>query len=297
MELLQLKYFQTVARLEHMTKAAEELHIAQPALSKTIARLEQDIGVPLFDRHKQKIRLNSYGRLFLQQVEPALTMLEEGRRQVADQAGLEQGRIVLATTNHKCDAEFISSFLSAYPKVNLRLTQTTSHEEKIELLLDGELDFCITSLPIEHEEIESIEFLREEIFLAVPSGHPLSNRTRICLSELAGEPFIGLDRKHSYRVLTDQLCKSAGFEPKISCEVDDTTVMSAFVKAGMGVALLTESAKLKEPSLVLLPIEQPVCQRTFLLAWSRHHYLSKAAHTFRDFLIRYYGDFTTELAQ
>lgn len=297
MELLQLKYFQTVARLEHMTKAAEELHIAQPALSKTIARLEQDIGVPLFDRHKQKIRLNSYGRLFLQQVEPALTMLEEGRRQVADQAGLEQGRIVLATTNHKCDAEFISSFLSAYPKVNLRLTQTTSHEEKIELLLDGELDFCITSLPIEHEEIESIEFLREEIFLAVPSGHPLSNRTRICLSELAGEPFIGLDRKHSYRVLTDQLCKSAGFEPTISCEVDDTTVMSAFVKAGMGVALLTEPAKLKEPSLVLLPIEQPVCQRAFLLAWSRHHYLSKAAHTFRDFLIRYYADFTTELAQ
>ncbi|MEC0177591.1 LysR family transcriptional regulator [Paenibacillus favisporus] len=297
MELLQLKYFQTVARLEHMTKAAEELHIAQPALSKTIARLEQDIGVPLFDRHKQKIRLNSYGKLFLQQVEPALTMLEEGRRQVADQAGLEQGRIVLATTNHKCDAEFISSFLSAYPKVNLRLTQTTSHDEKIELLLDGELDFCITSLPIEHEEIESIEFLREEIFLVVPSGHPLSNRTSICLSELAGEPFIGLDRKHSYRVLTDQLCKSAGFEPTISCEVDDTTVMSAFVKAGMGVALLTEPAKLKEPSLVLLPIEQPVCQRAFLLAWSRHHYLSKAAHTFRDFLIRYYADFTTELAQ
>lgn len=64
MELLQLKYFQTVARLEHMTKAAEELHIAQPSLSKTIARLEKDLGVPLFDRQGRQITLNSFGKYF-----------------------------------------------------------------------------------------------------------------------------------------------------------------------------------------------------------------------------------------
>src|SRR3954454_11868431 len=109
MELLQLKYFQTVARIEHMTKAAEELHIAQPALSKTIARLESDLGVPLFDRHKRQITLNAFGRIFLEQVEIELTALEEGKRRVTEEAGLERGRVFLATTNHKCDAELVGS--------------------------------------------------------------------------------------------------------------------------------------------------------------------------------------------
>jgi DNA-binding transcriptional LysR family regulator len=291
MELLQLKYFQTVARLEHMTKAAEELHVAQPALSKTISRLEQDLGVPLFDRYKKKIRLNPYGKLFLKQVDTALTILDEGRRQVVDQAGLEQGRIFLATTNHKCDAKLISSFLSIYPEVNLRLTQTTSHERKIELLQGGELDFCITSLPIDHPEIESIDFLTEEIFLVIPSNHHLSSRSSILLHEVAEESFIGLHKKHSFRELTDRYCKSAGFKPKITCEVDNYTVVSDFVKAGMGIALLTEGAKKKESSLIYLPIDKPICQRTFQLLWWKNHYLSKAAHTFRDFLIQYYADF------
>jgi DNA-binding transcriptional LysR family regulator len=94
LELLQFNYFQTVARLEHMTKAAEELHIAQPALSKTISRLESDLGVPLFDRHKRNIMLNAFGRIFLEQVEIALNALEEGKRRVVEEAGLEKGRVL-----------------------------------------------------------------------------------------------------------------------------------------------------------------------------------------------------------
>lgn len=290
MELSQLKYFQTVAQLEHMTKAAEELHVAQPALSKTIARLEQDIGVPLFDRYKQKIRLNPYGKIFLKQVEMALAILDEGKRQVVDQAGLEHGRIFLATTNHKCDAELIGSFLSAHPEVNLRLTQTTSQEENIKLLQEGELDYCITSFSIDHPEMESIDFMTEEIFLAVPPNHRLSNRNSILLNEVADEPFIGLHKKNSFRELTDHYCKLAGFTPKITCEVDNSIVVIDFVKAGMGIALLTEGAKKKVPSLICIPIDKPVCQRTFRLAWWKNHYLSKAAHTFRDYLIQYYLD-------
>lgn len=91
MELLQLHYFQTVARMEHMTKAAKELRIAQPALSKTIARLEEDLGVPLFDRQSRQIKLNSFGKAFLKSVDTALSALEEGRREVSDLAGMERG--------------------------------------------------------------------------------------------------------------------------------------------------------------------------------------------------------------
>lgn len=90
MELLQLKYFQTVARLEHMTKAAEELHIAQPSLSKTIARLEKDLGVPLFDRQGRQITLNPFGKVFLKRVERIFHELSEGEREIKDLANLQQ---------------------------------------------------------------------------------------------------------------------------------------------------------------------------------------------------------------
>jgi DNA-binding transcriptional LysR family regulator len=93
-----------------------------------------------------------------------------------------------------------------------------------------------------------------------------------------------------YRILTDGFCREAGFTPNISCEVDNSTVIASFVNSGMGIAILTEPAKRHEPSLVLIPIEQPVCQRTFQLSWLKNHYLSQAALTFRDYLIKYYKD-------
>src|SRR5438309_3725141 len=96
MDLLQLKYFQTVARLEHMTQAARQLEIAQPSLSQTIARLEEELGVPLFDRQGRQIRLNQFGRTFLRRVERIFAELEDGRRELADLAGLEQGRVSLS---------------------------------------------------------------------------------------------------------------------------------------------------------------------------------------------------------
>lgn len=291
MELLQLKYFQTVARLEHMTKAAEELHIAQPALSKTISRLEQDVGVPLFDRQNRQIRLNQFGKIFLEHVESALLSLEEGKRQVLEQAGLERGRLFLATTNHKCDAEVIGSFLSMYPNINLRLTQIPTEEEKLDLLLNGEADFCITSLPVEHEEVDSMPFLTEEIFLAVPPGHRLADRQSIDLIEAAAEPFISLKEGNSFRELTNGYCREAGFEPATICAVDEFAVISNFVQNGMGVGFLTETAKEKDPSLTLVPIRQPYCRRSFRLIWLNKRYLSQAAQTFRDFLLQYYRDF------
>ncbi|MCF6410293.1 LysR family transcriptional regulator [Pseudalkalibacillus salsuginis] len=288
MELLQLKYFQTVARLEHLTKAAQELHIAQPALSKTISRLEKDLGVPLFDRQKRQIQLNTFGHIFLKQVDIALSALEEGRRQIADQAELERGRVVIASTNHQCDAELVGSFLSQYPENNLFIKQTSSEKQNVKLLQDGEIDFFITSLTLENKDIDRFAFVTEEIFLAVPSNHQLADRQSINLTEVTNESFISLKVGDHFRELTSGFCKEAGFVPNISCEVDEIAAISSFVQTGIGVAFLTKDALQKNSSLILLPIEQPICQRTFQIAWLRKRYLSRAARMFRDFLMNYY---------
>lgn len=120
MEFLQLYYFQTVARTEHMTKAAEELRIAQPSLSKTIARLEADLGVPLFDRHGRQLRLNSYGKTFLQRVDRVFMEIHEGRRELQDRAGLDKGNITLAVSIPKLLPELLGSFLKEFPDVLIR---------------------------------------------------------------------------------------------------------------------------------------------------------------------------------
>ncbi|TVX91630.1 LysR family transcriptional regulator [Paenibacillus agilis] len=287
MELLQLKYFQTVARTEHMTKAAKELHVSQPALSVTIARLEEELGVPLFDRVGRQIRLNFLGKAFLKKVDTALGALEVGKREVADLAGLERGSVLLATTTLNRIAELITPFLAEYPHINFRITQASTEEMKVELLEKGEIDFCLTSSFIDRQGIGNLALMTEEIVLAVPSTHRLKDRQRIHLSEVANDPFISLKPGYSFRKITDDFCRKAGFIPNIICEGDEPAAISGLVRAGLGVAFLPIAAKKELPSLTLLHIEEPICQWTPHVAWNENQYLSLAAQTFRDFVERY----------
>lgn len=287
MELLQLQYFQKVAQLEHITKAAEEIRISQPALSKTIARLEKDLGAPLFERKGKNIYLNAFGKAFLKKVEAALTLLEDGRKEIEDLAGLEKGRICLATTTHKCFSNTIGSFISLHPDVKLQIIQAST-EEKIQKLRNGDLDFCITFPPIDDElGIEGISFLTEEILLAVPSTHRLANRTSIDLHEVTDDSFISIKNGNPFKAMTDQFCQEAGFSPKVICEVDEYPAIMQFLQAGLGIAFLPETLfEEKDPSFHLLHINKPICQRTYQLAWLKDRYLSQAAISFREFLFQ-----------
>ncbi|ARZ65204.1 MULTISPECIES: LysR family transcriptional regulator [Bacillus] len=289
MELLQLKYFKTVARTEHITKAAQELHISQPALSVTISRLEEELGVPLFDRIGRKIQLNTFGKAFLKQVDTALEALEVGKRQVTDMAGLEHGSVFIATTTLNRVSELLTPFLALYPHINFRITQASTEELKVQLLEKGEIDFCFTPSPIEQPGIYSLPLMTEEIVLAVPSTHRLKDRHRIKLSEVADDPFISLKPGYSFREITDNFCRLAGFTPNIVCEGDEPAAISGLVRTGLGVAFLPIAAKKELPPLTLLHIEEPICQWTSHLLWNEKHYLSLAAQTFREFVVQHYA--------
>ncbi|CAM4297250.1 LysR family transcriptional regulator [Paenibacillus macerans] len=292
MELLQLQYFQTVARLEHMTKAAQELHIAQPALSKTIARLEQDLGVPLFDRQSRQIRLNHFGRAFLKKVDLALNVLEEGRKEVADLAGTERGSIHLATNNLGRITSAISAYRTEHPEVNFRILQTppASMEELVNLLENGEVDLCFTAASIDHPDIREQPVLDAEVFLAVPPGHPLERRSSIRLEEVAAEPFIEYKTGHPFRKINASFCREAGISPNIVCEVDEPSALGSLVQAGLGVAFMPACRKDETPPYKMLRLETPVCRRVFRIAWLERRYLPKAARSFGRFLAEYYAE-------
>ena len=291
MDLLQLKYFQTVAQLEHMTRAAAKLYIAQPSLSQSIAKLEDELGVPLFDRQGRRIHLNQFGRTFLKRVERAFLELDEGKREVADLAGLEQGAVTLAVASAQLLPELLSGFLARYPHVRFRLFQQHALETVVQQLERGEIDLCISSPPIERPSIAWVPLMTEEIFLLVPAGHPLAERGSIRLLEAAHEPFISLKPGHGMRNMMDEICKQAGFVPNVAFEGDESATVRGLVSAGLGVTFVTALAwkNIVEQPVVRLRIEEPLCQRTIGLAWLEDRYLSVAARHFQEFVIEYFS--------
>lgn len=289
MELLQLQYFRTVARMEHMTRAAQELLIAQPALSKTIARLEDDVGVPLFDRQSGRIRLNAFGRAFLHKVEAALNLLEEAKREVAELAGLEQGNIRISTSTLTMLTDPIREFLDLHPNVNMQITHASSQEEMARTIESGEADIGFSAMPIDGDGLVQARVMSEELFLVVPRKHRLADRPAVRLADAAEEPFVGYKEGFVFQETNEALFRQAGIAPRFVCRVDEPAAVLSLVRAGLGVALFG-CADPDDPELVYLPIERPVCRRDYWLIWTEKRYLSLAARKFIDFTVNFFTD-------
>ncbi len=283
MDLLQLRYFQAVARLEHVSHAAAELRVAQPSLSRALARLEADLGVPLFDRHGRRVRLNRFGTLFLPRVDRALAELDDARLQLADAAGLEHGSVAVAAETLLTLTGLITSFLAEHPGVSFRLYQSSA-ERMVHQLHRGEVDLCLASQPLNDPSLATIELATEKVLLAVPPTHPLADRKRIEIAALAGQPFITTRPGHWLRALADQPFTNAKLGLTIACEGDEPTAIRPLISAGLGIGLLPKSSRqaTTHPAVAWLQLNTPNATRTLRLAWRQDTYLSTAAQRFRD---------------
>lgn len=292
MELLQLQYFRTTARLEHMTKAAEQLHIAQPALSKTISRLEEDLGVPLFDRANRQIRLNAFGKAFLNKVEAALSLLEEGQQEITDMAGLERGTISIATNVLNRLTPAIIAFREQYPEVRFRINQIAPAETSTiaDLLDQGSVDLGFGPMSLDRQGIKVLPVLQAEVFLAVPRGHRLEHESSIVLQQVAEDPFIEYKVGHPFREINDEISRKAGIQRTIVCEVEEPAALGSLVEAGLGVAFVPGCKGDEIPKFTRLHIEGTDNRRAFSVAWNETRYQSKAASAFQQFLVEYFAD-------
>lgn len=292
MEFLQLKYFQAVARLEHITKAAKELNVSQPSLSNSIQRLEKKLGIPLFERQGRHVKLNAFGKTYLRRVERAFLELEEGEREVTDMAGLDHGVVSLSMTLPYVLPTLLKDFLTAYPQVRVVQRQLGSAFQMRADLENAEIDFCISTTPVTGPDIEWLTLVEEELCLTVPKGHRFASRESISLIEAANEPFISLSSHSNFRKITDEFCRQAGFEPHIAFELEEVSAIQTLVEMGLGITFtlpLTLGRRASSPDTVQLKITEPLCQRTFGIAWNKKHYLSQAAIHFRQFAISFFS--------
>ncbi|MFE6612271.1 LysR family transcriptional regulator [Amycolatopsis sp. NPDC057786] len=289
MDLLALRYFQTVARLEHVGRAAEKLRVAQPSLSRTLARLESDLGVPLFDRHGRRIRLNRFGTAFLRRVDRALAELDDARQELDDAAGLERGTVAVAAESLLVLTEPLRTFVPGHPLVDVRLSQAPA-EGMAEKLKAGDVDLCVTSQPLTGNDIRSRVLLDEAVMLCVPAGHRLAERGSVSLADLEGEPFLTTRPGYWQRALVDRLFAKAGLELHVVCEGDEAAVLFQLIDAGLGIALVPSLGlrAVTGSAVVWLDVDDPECRRVLSVAWREDTYLSVAAQRFRDHLVDHF---------
>jgi DNA-binding transcriptional LysR family regulator len=284
LDLLQLRYFQTVARTQHITRAAAELLVAQPSLSRTIGRLEAELGVPLFDRAGRRIELNRFGEILLARVDRALRELDDARLELADAAGDERGRVAVAAETLRAVTDLVGQFRSLAPQIELRLYQSAATIMAAQLR-SGEVDLALASQELRGEDLERIELFTEEVLLAVPPNHPLARQRRVAVAELVKEPFVVTRSGQWQRALLDQLFAESGHPPVIACEGDEPAAVRGLIAAGVGVGLLPTISRrtTQTPRVAWLHLDTDIARRTLHLYWHRERYLTAAAQRFRDF--------------
>ncbi|MFI5694572.1 LysR family transcriptional regulator [Kribbella sp. NPDC051586] len=281
MDLNMLRQFVVVARLEHLSRAAEELHLAQPSLSRTIARLEHELGTPLFDR-ANRLRLNPAGVLFRGYAERALGELDAGRRAVAEATEQGSGSVRLAAETFLALTEPIAAFKRDHPSVEIELQQMSA-EEMPRRLRAQDIDFCVASQPVPGAGLESAMLLDEAVLVVTALGHPFAGRDSVSVGDLADEPFVIARKGHWQRRLLDRLFADTGQTPRIVCESDEAAAIQELIRTGLGIGFNPDFARRSVPDypVAAIAVDHPECRRTLSLLWSAEAQLSPAAELMR----------------
>ncbi len=285
MDWEQLDYFRTAGRMGHITRAAERLGITQPTLSRSLGRLERELGVPLFAPSGRAVVLTPYGTLFLARVERALGEIDEGRREIADLSGKARGRIhlgFLRSLGSEYVPDVVRRFRERNGEVAFDFTQNNGATLETQLRT-GEIDCCLISGPPADERLQWRHVLDQELVVVVPRDHRLASRRTIALTAIRDEPLLSFKTGHAIRAITDELCASAGFAPDVVFAGDESSVIRGFVKAGFGIALVPLSSV--RDGLVSLHVRTPRAVRRIGLAWMRGRYRTGAERAFEKYVL------------
>lgn len=285
MDIEQLRYFQCMARTEHMTNAAEELCISQSALSRSINRIEFQLGTPLFDREGRSLKLNRYGKHFLYRVNRILKEYEDALKEMKSITHPETGEVSLGFL-HSLGAEMvpklISSFHQLYPKVKFKIHQDSS-SALLQQLDEGILDVCLVTPMPNFPQIEFSKIWKDRLFLALPPSHPLAKFETIELEQLFDQPFIFQKKGLGLRNRMDALCKEANFTPHIAFEGEEISTVLGLVSAGLGITFVPAVSEMKNLPLKFIPLTSTNAFRLVGVAHKKGHFLSPTIIQFQKY--------------
>jgi DNA-binding transcriptional LysR family regulator len=278
MELYQLGYFIEIARQRSFTRAAERLHMAQPALSQQMKNLEAELGTALFIRGRKEVQLTAAGKAFLPRAEALLTQAEAAKAVVSDVAQLRGGKLIIAAIPSMSACLLpgvIRSFSRLNRKVELQLIEDSS-EHVAACVESGLADVGFLQLPASKAAFEARTIITEPFVLLVAKSHALAKLKDVTLKQLATESFIFY--KGRARDTALEACRKAGFEPRVACESGELETVRALVAAGLGLAVVPQLAAGNLPKTIqAITIREPKMQRQIAAVWQKGSVLSPAA--------------------
>ncbi|EAS43657.1 LysR family transcriptional regulator [Photobacterium profundum] len=280
-----LTYFVTLAETENFTRAAKRLHIAQPALSVAIKKLEQQLEFPLFHRNERKISLSHEGEVLLKHARLILQQIDDANIAMAELKGLEKGEVKLGVPSMLGSyffPEILMGFKSQYP--NLKLTIIEAGTQSIrQMLLDGELDLGVIHNEDVPERLETEHLITSQMVAVVSEDHHLASRQYIDFEDFFKEELVMFKPGYFHREFIDEVCHNYHFTPKISFETNLLPMILNIVRHNFSISALLELVTEHEKGVIPIPFKKPV-YLNIAMAWRKNGYLSLADRAFIDFV-------------
>ncbi|WP_249870069.1 LysR family transcriptional regulator [Oceanobacillus saliphilus] len=245
MEIRQIQYFMEVAEREHMTDAADAMHVAQSSVSRQILNLENELGVELFIREGRNVKLTPIGKIFLERMKQVMNLMEEAKREVIEYLNPEKGTVRIAFPISMAAytlPSIIYAFRTRYPEAKFQMSNAL-YDDLIDGVVKGNFNLAmIAPMPNKNKvkKINGTTLFTENIVALIPHNHPLATKTSIMLQELKNDPFVVLPEGYIFREQVIQACQQAGFSPNIAFEGKDIDALKGLVSASLGVALMPE---------------------------------------------------------
>ncbi|MEZ2221577.1 LysR family transcriptional regulator [Rhizobium sp. RCC_161_2] len=288
-EILDLRAFQAVVELESFHRAAEALHISQPALTRRIQKLEQSIGAPLLDRTTRHVAPTATGQEMIPLVRRMLEEFDGSLFAIKDSGSQRRGLITMAcvpTAAFYFLPTVIRTFGRDYPHIRLRIRDLTANEG-LQAVARGEVEFGINLMGNSDPDLSFEPLIDDPFVLAMRKDHPLAAFDEIHWNQLEGHPLVVVDRSSGNRTLLDAALARANLRLNWFYEVTHLNTSLGLVEAGLGISVLPRLATPQEehPFLVTRPIVNPVVTRTIGIVRRRSATLSPAADRFIDMLL------------
>lgn len=288
MDIDQLRYFLKVAERQNFTRAAEELAISQPALSRSIQRLEEELGQPVLERKSRSVALTDAGMLLQARAQQALSILEDTKAEIADDG--QSGRVrvgAIPTIAPYYLPQVLRRFAEEFPKASLIVQENTT-EVLLKSCTQGDIDLAILALPIAAKHLEIEELFAEELLLVLPPGHALAAKEHIRLNDVEPYPFVLLDEAHCLSDNIISFCRHRSFQPVAVERTSQLAMVQELVALSHGISMIPAMARQLDQSdrRVYRSFSGRKPQRTVAVVWNPYRFQSRLIVAFRERLRR-----------
>lgn len=294
MELRQIAYFIEVAKREHMTEAANNLHVAQSAVSRQIVKLEEELGVSLFIREGRTVRLTPIGRIFLEHMEQVTNGINGALQVIKERTDPKKGTVHIGFPNSvgiHILPRAIAAFRKSYPHVKFDIRQHTYHELK-SALSKGTINMALLgSVPMNEKKLRGRILFTEKIVALLPVHHRLAKESKLKLSQIADDSFVLFPEDYILRDMVEDFFSNIGKQPDISFEAKDINTIMGFVAAGLGLSLIPEITLMDNVprGTVSIPVMEANVNRTVGILIPKERELLPTETLFFHFLEDFFG--------